>query len=120
MTNATPAVPPPAAMSPEDQRLWATLVHVGGIIAAPWASLVGYLVLRDRGGFIRAHTASALNFNITAIIGVVAGYILSLVIIGIFVLFAVAIVFVIFSILAAVAAHQGQPYKYPLAIEFVR
>lgn len=120
MTNATPAVPPSAAMSPEDQRLWATLVHIGDVLLYPWPSIIGYLVLKDRGGFIRAHTATALNFTLTMLIAYAIGFVLLFVVIGFFVLIAASILFVVFSIIAAVAAHNGQPYKYPLAIEFVR
>ena len=112
--------PLPAPMTPEDQRLWATLVHVGGIFLGFVSPLVGYLVLKDRGAFIRSHTATALNFQITMFIAYIVGCILLFVLIGILVLFAVAIVWIIFSILAAIAANKGQPYKYPLAFEFVR
>lgn len=107
-------------MTPEDQRLWSTLVHVGGLFFAFVAPLVGYLVFRDRGGFIRQHTATALNFQLTMAIAYVVGFVLTFVLIGIVVLFAVGICMLVFSIIAAVAANNGQPYKYPIAIEFVR
>jgi hypothetical protein len=42
----------PAAMNPSDEKLWATLVHVGGIFYF-LPSLIGYLVLKDRGPFVR-------------------------------------------------------------------
>ena len=107
-------------MTPEDQRLWATLVHVGGIFLGFVSPLVGYLVLKDRGAFIRSHTATALNFQLTMLIAYIVGSILLFVLIGILVLLAIAIVWIVFSILAAIAANKGQPYKYPLAIEFIR
>ena len=112
--------PLPAPMTPEDQRLWATLVHVGGIFLGFVSPLVGYLVLKDRGAFIRSHTATALNFQLTMLIAYIVGSILLFVLIGILVLLAIAIVWIVFSILAAIAANKGQPYKYPLAIEFIR
>jgi uncharacterized Tic20 family protein len=49
----------------------------------------------------------------------VVGSILVFLIIGIFVLIAVWVVTIIFSIMAAVKANQGQPYTYPLSIKFV-
>lgn len=107
-------------MTPEDQRLWSTLVHVGGIFFYFVAPLVGYLVFKDRGGFIRQHTATALNFQITVAIAYFVSFILMFFFIGIFVLLAIPIVVIIFTIMAAIAANNGQPYKYPLAIEFVR
>ena len=107
-------------MTPEDQRLWSTLVHVGGIFLGFVSPLVGYLVLKDRGGFVRQHTATALNFQLTMTIASFVGGILSIIVIGLFLVFAVVIVVLIFSIMAAMAANNGQPYKYPIAIEFVR
>ena len=119
-TLPPPNSPLPAPMTPEDQRLWATLVHVGGIFLGFVSPLVGYLVLKDRGAFIRSHTATALNFQLTMLIAYIVGSILLFVLIGILVLLAIAIVWIVFSILAAIAANKGQPYKYPLAIEFIR
>ena len=52
-------------------------------------------------------------------IAYVVGYILWLVVIGIFILIAIGVVVIVFSIIAAVKANQGQPYTYPLSIKFV-
>ncbi len=106
-------------MSPSDEKLWATLVHVGGIVAGFLPALIGYIVLKDRGPFVRHHTATALNFQITLAIVYAAGIVLSLVFIGLFIVIAAQILAIIFSIMAAVAANQGQFYNYPLTIKFV-
>jgi len=111
---------PPQPMSPEDQRLWATLTHIGGIFFNFIAPLIAYLVLRDRGGFIREHTRVALNFHITMAIAYVVGTILSIIVIGAFVIFAAAILSIVFGIMAAVAANRGEFYRYPLSIEFIK
>lgn len=126
--GSTPPPPPGApgpgpeqnvAMSPQDQRLWATLIHIGGIFFSFVPALVGYLVLRDRGQFVRDHSATALNFQITMLIANVVAGILWVVVIGIFLSIAVWIVTIVFSIIAAVKANQGEPYVYPVAIKFV-
>ena len=114
-----PGYAPTTEMSPADQRLWATLTHVGGILFSWLAPLITYLVLKDRGAFVRAHTATALNFQITMTIALIVGSILTIVIIGIFIILAVYIVVIVFSIIAAVKANQGQPYTYPMSIKFV-
>jgi uncharacterized Tic20 family protein len=106
-------------MNPSDEKLWATLIHVGGIFLGFLPALIGYLVLKDRGPFIRQHAATALNFQLTMLIASVIGGILTIVIVGIFILLAVGIVVIVFSIIAAIAANNGQPYTYPLAIKFV-
>lgn len=126
MSDATPPPPPPAnpyqqgaQLSPSDEKLWATLIHVGGIFFSFIPALIGYLVLKDKGPFVRAHTATALNFQITMAIAYVVSYILWLVLIGWLITIAIGIIVLIFSIIAAVKANQGQPYTYPLSIKFV-
>jgi hypothetical protein len=106
-------------MSPADERLWATLVHIGGIFFGFIPALIGYLVLKDRGPFVREHTATALNFQITLAIASVVGWVLIWVAVGVLILIAVWVVNIVFSIIAAVKANAGQPYVYPLAIRFI-
>jgi len=111
---------PPRPLRPEDQRLWATLTHVGGILFTIVVPLVAYLVLRDRGDFVREHTRAALNFHITMAIAGVVGAITTWLLIGFVIVFGVAVVTIVFGVIAAVAANQGQLYRYPLSIEFVK
>lgn len=106
-------------MSPSDEKTWATLVHVGSLFFSFLAPLVGFLVLKDRGPFVRAHTAAALNFQLSLLIYAFAGAVLSLVIIGLVILLAVTVLNVVFSIIAAVKASRGEWYRYPLSIRFV-
>ena len=116
--------PPPSPyttvtpLNPSDEKLWATLIHVGGIFFGFVPALIGYLVLKDRGPFIRDHTTTALNFQITLLIAYVVGYVTSLIFIGIFLVMAAWVLSIIFSIMAAMAANRGQGYVYPLTIKF--
>ena len=106
-------------MNPADEKIWATLTHVGGIFFYFIPALVIFLVLKDRGPFIRHHTVAALNFQLTMLLGWIVGYILSFVFIGLFVLLTVSVLVIVFSIIAAVAANKGEWYTYPLSIAFV-
>lgn len=125
--STTPPPPPhnpyqaaPAPLSPADEKLWATLTHVGGIFFGFLPALIVYLVLKDRGPFVHQHSATALNFQLTMLIAYVIGFVTAFILIGFLILFAVMILVIILSIMAAIAANNGQPYKYPLAIEFVK
>lgn len=109
----------PPSMSPADEKLWSTLVHLGGLFFGFLAPLVGYLVLKDRGPFVRAHTATALNFQLTLLLAYVVGAVLSIVVIGVFILMAAYVLNIVFCIIAAVKANRGEWYKYPLTIAFV-
>jgi uncharacterized protein len=115
-----PYYQPPQPMRPEDQRLWATLVHVGGILFSFVPPLIGYLVLRDRGEFVKEHTRQALNFQLTMLIGYIGGAILTVVVIGGLISLATWVVVIIFGVQAAIAANQGRFFRYPLTIEFFK
>lgn len=111
---------PPQPLRPEDEKLWATLIHVGGILLSFVAPLVGYLVLKDRGPFVREHSRVALNFQITMVIAYVIGGATSFLGIGVLITLAAAIVVIVFGIIAALAANRGEYYKYSLSIEFIK
>ena len=134
MTNQAPPPPggyqPVQPLSPSDEKLWSMLIHLGGILFGFLPALIGYLVLKDRGPFVREHTRQALNFQISYTIyaiglSIVLG-IISIITLGIgFILFvpvllALSIAMIVFMILAAVKANGGEYYKYPLVIEFIK
>jgi uncharacterized Tic20 family protein len=123
----TASPPPPAnpyqqtpQLSPGDEKLWSTLVHIGGIFFNFLPALIGFLILKDRGPFVRQHTTAALNFQITLAIAFLIGWALTLVLIGFLIVLAATVLNVVFSILAALAANRGDAYEYPLAIRFVQ
>jgi len=107
-------------LNPSDEKTWATLVHVLGIFFGFLPALIGYVVLKDRGPFVREHTANALNFQLTMLIAEVVGAILTLILVGVLILIAVGVLVVVCSILAAVKANNGERYVYPLTIQFVK
>ena len=115
-TNPYQSIQP---LSPADEKLWATLVHIGGIFFNFLPALIGYVVLKDRGPFVRAHTTTALNFQITLAIAIFAGIVTAIIGVGILIIIAASVLNIVYSILAAVAANRGENYSYPLAITFV-
>lgn len=117
---ANPYAAPHAPMNPADEKTWAVLIHVGSLFFPLLSPLVGYLVLKDRGPFVRAHSATALNFQLTMLIAALVGGLLAIVLVGFVILFGVAILAFVLPIIAAVQAGRGQWFTYPLSIPFVR
>lgn len=125
MTQPPPPQPPvnyaaPPQMSPADERMWATLTHVGGIFLHWLFPLITYLLFKDRGPFVRWHTRQALNFQLTLLLSYIAGAALSIIFVGFFVLLAALVLNIVFGIVAALAANRGEFYRIPVAIEFVK
>lgn len=107
-------------MTPADEKLWATLVHVGGIFFSFIPALLGFLLFGERGPFIRGHAATALNFQLTMLIASLIGVLTVWLLVGIVVVIAVVVVVIVFSIMAAIAANRGEAYTYPLTISFIK
>ncbi|MEM6328550.1 MAG: DUF4870 domain-containing protein [Bacteroidota bacterium] len=96
---------------------FAGLVVPFGNIAGP---LVLYLVKREESEFIADQAREALNFNLTmTLAGIVAG-ILILVLIGILLLPLVGLAWLVLTIVAAIKANEGEWYRYPINIRFVK
>lgn len=95
------------------------LTHIGGIFVGFIPSLIVYLAVTGNP-WLKEQARNALNFQLTMLIAYVVGWILTFVLIGVFVLAAVWIAIIVFSIIAAVKANQGETYKYPLTIELIK
>ena len=120
-----PSSGPP--LSQEQDRQWASLAHLGGILSFP-PSLIIWLVFKDRGPFTNEQGKEALNFQITLLIGYVAlnvlSTILSLITFGLLSgLFSLGwvlwLVGSIFSVLGYLSVREGRPYRYPFAIRLI-
>lgn len=113
-----PGYPPPyagpAALSPSDERMWATLAHIGPVLTSFVAPLLIWLVFRDRSRFVDDQGKEALNFQIFLAIAYVVGIITAFIVIGVFILLAAWILAIVFGIQGAIAASKGEPYRYPL------
>lgn len=128
--NAPPpgysAAPPPAyagaqpPLSDSDQRMWAMLSHVGGILFSFVAPLIIWLMFKERGRFVEEQSKEALNWQITLVIGYVLGVVLTIILIGAILIFLVWLAAIIFGIMAAIAANKGEAYRYPFAIRLIK
>ena len=126
---AQPAYAPGAQpMTPTDERTAGMAAHgvalaatvlSGGLLGFV-AALVMYLVFRDRGPFVRHHTANALNVQIIVGIVMLVSIPLMFVLIG-FVTFAAAWLFaVVVHIIGAVKANNGEWWNPPMTPNFVK
>jgi hypothetical protein len=123
---STPVVAAP--LSEADDRQWASLAHLGGILSF-LPSLIIWLVFKNRGRFTNTEAKEALNFQITLLIAYVAitvvSTFLALVTFGIGGLLAglgwiVWLAGVIFSIMGFVQAKDGKNYRYPFALRLIK
>jgi uncharacterized Tic20 family protein len=111
---------PPYGPPAEDVTL-SVLAHLSLFAFSLIGPLVLYLIVKDdpTKPMTRHHAAEALNFHLSLMIYGIVSLVLILVIVGIFMLIALGIGAVVLAIIAAVAAGNRQPYRYPLTIRFV-
>jgi len=116
MSNAQPK------LSKVEEQNFTSLGNILGILIGFISPLIFWLIYKDRSKFLDTNLKSALNFHLTTIIAFIAASILTAVTFGILsILFLViGVLILIFCILAFVKTRNGENYKYPLSIPFVK
>lgn len=103
----------------QDSRNLALLIWVGTIPLGFIPGLIVYLTKKD-DPFLLDHAKESLNWSITAMIAYMAGFILTFVVIGVLVFFALAVCHLAFCVMGAVAASNGGGYRTPIALRLIK
>ena len=98
----------------------AMLCHLLAIFTTFLGPLIIWMIKKDESPFVDRHGKEALNFQLTVLIALVASGILSFLCIGFLLMPIIWTVDLIFCIIAAVKASQGEEYRYPISIRFVQ
>jgi uncharacterized Tic20 family protein len=115
----------PTAQEQETRR-WGLLLHLSVLAgyALPIAGVVVPIAIwqlkKDALPTIDAHGKNAVNWLISLGIYAVVCGILAIALIGIPLLMALGVVAVVFPIVAAIKANNGEVWKYPMAISFLK
>ncbi|GAA1117904.1 DUF4870 domain-containing protein [Nesterenkonia jeotgali] len=107
-------------VSAGEEQGWGVAMHLGGVFLSWLVPLVLWLVFRQRSRMLDDHGKEALNFQITLFIAYIVGAATTIILIGFLILFLAWVLSVVFSILAAIAAYNRRPYRYPLTIRFIK
>lgn len=117
MSNQNDYSGTPKACTPDQERLWAIAVHAFGVIFEFFAPLLGYLLLKDRGPFIRHHVIESLNFGLTMVL---LYAVLAISIVGWLFFWLPPIIWTVMRIYAAYKASLGEFYRYPFILRLIR
>ena len=125
MSDMNDAMNPPSAPAGEassEDRTLAMLTHLSGIILGFIVPLIIWLVNKDKTDkvFLNDQAKEALNFQITMLIGYIAGMVLTIILIGPLISMATWVVSLVFSILAGIKANEGVAYRYPFALRLIK
>ncbi len=97
----------------------------------PFGNIIGPLIIwqikKNEFPSVEQHGKAALNFQLTVLIalfaGVLAAFVLSFVCIGFLfipVVVAIGLCGLVFAVIAAIKASNGEPYRYPLSLNLVK
>jgi len=115
-----------AKLDQKQERLWATLCHLGGFggfifgIGSIVVPLILWLIKKDESAFVDDQGKEALNFQISMAIFALAAGLLIVLGIGIVLVIAVALVDIAFMIIASIKANNGEKYRYPINLRLVK
>ena len=97
----------------------AVLIWVGTLFLCFIPGLIFYLTRKD-DPYILDQAKESLNWSITSMIGYFAGFILTFVFIGIFVIPLVILCHLVFCIMGAVGASSGKNFRVPFAVRLIK
>jgi uncharacterized Tic20 family protein len=116
------------ALSPPtpEERNWALLAHLSGLITAWFAGfsflgpLIIWLIKKDQSTFVADQAKEALNFQIAVSIAVwVSVPLIWFFCIGLITLAIAYVGSIVYSIIAAMEANKGAYYRYPYTLRLI-
>lgn len=126
--NAEPAPAAPPVAVTDDERLWGMLSHLASLLT--YVSAVGqfvaplviYLVYKDKSRFVTFHALQSLFFQLALLVAilVITGIGMATCGIGFLLLIPLGIGALIYNIVAAIKAFNGEWFDYWLVGDFVR
>ena len=110
----------------KDERLLGMLSHLTAFagFVVPFGNIVGPLVLylakKDESEFVADQARESLNFQITATIALVLSIILMIALVGFITTPILGIAWLVLTIVGGIKANDGERYRYPLNVRFVK
>jgi uncharacterized protein len=128
MSDPSDTAAPGTAPTPtENERTWGMLAHLSaltGVVVWLLGCIIGPLVVwlarRDSSAFVAEHAREALNFNITVVLAALVCMALMLVFVGFILGTALFVVWLVFTLIAAIKASEGEHYRYPFSLRLVK
>lgn len=103
----------------QDAKNMALLSWIGTFFLGFIPGLILYLIKTD-DAYVQDQSKESLNWSITAMIGYFVAFLLSFIVIGVFLIPVIGLCHLIFCIMGAVAASKGKAFRVPFAIRLIK
>lgn len=116
----------PGALQTADQRQMGLFLHLSQLagLIIPFGGIIVPVVLwqtqKEKMPALDAHGKMVVNFMISVLIYAVVSVVLVFVVVGILTLLAVGVIHIVFPIIGAIKANNGELWEYPLTIKFLK
>jgi len=113
-------------MEQKEERNWGMFCHLAALAGfiVPFGNVIGpliiWLIKKDESAFVDDQGKESLNFQISFTIYALVAALLIIVVIGIVLLIALGVLMLILVIVAAIKASNGEHYRYPMSIRFIK
>jgi uncharacterized Tic20 family protein len=113
-------------MDAKQERTWAMLCHLGALAGyiIPFGNIIAPLIIwmvkKDESDLVKDQGKESLNFQISLAIGYLICIPLFFILIGFFLMIALGIYALVMIIIASMKANEGQKYRYPICIRFIK
>ncbi len=111
----------------QDDKTFGMFAHLAALaqfVIPTFGNVIGPLVIwlikKDQSEWVNKQGKEALNFQISIAIYTLVSIILIPLIIGIILLIGIGIFWLIMVILATIRVSEGESFKYPLSIRFIK
>jgi len=115
---------PPNLFISAEERRWAMLCHVSALSGffVPFGNIVApmviWLVNREGMPFVDYNGKEVLNFQINLTIYLAISLLLTVIVVGFFLLYGLGFLCLILTIIGAIKTTQGEYFRYPFTIRF--
>ena len=103
----------------KDDKTLAMFAHLSGIFFSFLGPLVIWAIKKDESKFVAAHALEALNFQISFAIYMIVASFSMILLVGFLLVPALLIGGIVLTIMAAMAANNGESYKYPYILRLI-
>ncbi|MCY7376810.1 MAG: DUF4870 domain-containing protein [Pyrinomonadaceae bacterium] len=117
---------PPMGLQTSEQKQMGMFLHLSQLlnIILPPAGIVVPIVLwqmkKNETPALDAHGKMVVNWLISSVIYFAVSVVLSIILIGFLGLIALGIMSIVFPIIGAIKANNGELWEYPLTIKFLK
>ncbi|MCD4746663.1 MAG: DUF4870 domain-containing protein [Bacteroidales bacterium] len=109
-----------------DEKMWGMFCHLSALAGyfIPFGNIIGPLIIwsikKDEYAFVNEQGKEAINFQISILIYIVITIPFIFILIGIPIMIAIGIFSLVMVIIAGIKANNGESFKYPLCISFIK